>query len=89
MANRLLMLKVEIERAALKSLMRLPANVGDLIESKIDQLARDPDSLKNNVSRLVGTKESRLRVGDWRVIFRIDENTLLIIKIAPRGGVYT
>ena len=82
------MLKVEIERAALKSLMRLPANIGDLIESKIDQLARDPDSLKNNVTRLVGTKESRLRVGDWRVIFRIDEKTLMIIKIAPRGGVY-
>lgn len=82
------MLKVEIERAALKSLMRLPANIGDLIESKIDQLACDPDSLKNNITRLVGTKESRLRVGDWRVIFRIDADTLLIIKIAPRGGVY-
>jgi mRNA interferase RelE/StbE len=82
------MLRVEIERAALKSLIRLPANTGDLIESKIDQLARDPDSLKNNITRLVGTKESRLRVGDWRVVFRIDENVLLIIKIASRGGIY-
>lgn len=88
MANYMAMLNIEIERAALRVLMRLPANVGDLIESKIEQLANEPDSLKNNVTRLVGTKESRLRVGDWRVIFRIDNDVLLIIKIAPRGGAY-
>ena len=82
------MLKIEIERQALKTLLRLPANLGDLIEAKIEQLAGDPDSLKNNVTRLVGTKESRLRVGDWRVIFRIDLETLHIIRIAPRGGAY-
>lgn len=88
MANSNEVLKIEIERAALKSLLRLPANVGDLIESKIEQLADNPDSLKNNVTKLIGTRESRLRVGDWRVIFRIDGDTLLIIKIAPRGGAY-
>ena len=88
MANYSTMLKIEIERAALKSLMRLPANIGDLIENKIEQLANDPDSLKNNVTRLVGTREARLRVGDWRVIFRIDGDMLLVVKIAPRGGAY-
>jgi len=88
MANIVGMLKIEIERSAVKSLIRLPANTGDLIESKIEQLASDPGSLKNNVTRLVGTKESRLRVGDWRVIFRIDGGMLRIIKIAPRGGAY-
>jgi mRNA interferase RelE/StbE len=82
------MLRVEIERPALKSLVRLPVNVGNVMESKIEQLASDPDSVKNNITRLVGTKESRLRVGDWRVIFRIDGDTLSIIKIAPRGGAY-
>lgn len=82
------MLKIEIERKASKSLMRLPANVGDLIETKIEQLAYDPPSLKNNVTKLVGTKESRLRVGDYRIIFRIDGDMLKIIRIAPRGGAY-
>lgn len=82
------MLNVIIEKAALKTLTRLPANVGDLMESKVEQLASVPASLKNNVARLVGTKESRLRVGDWRVIVRVDGDTLLVIKIAPRGGVY-
>lgn len=32
----------------------------------------------------------RLRVGDWRVIYHIDDKVLkiLVIKIASRGGVY-
>jgi mRNA interferase RelE/StbE len=82
------MLRIEIERGAAKALARIPANVGDLIEEKIEQLARDPEGLRNNVTRLVGTRESRLRVGDWRVIFRIDGDTLIVIKIAPRGSAY-
>lgn len=31
----------------------------------------------------------RLRVGDWRVIFSyIDDSSILVSKIAPRGEVY-
>lgn len=87
MANESLM-KIEIDRRAAKALSRLPANVGDLIEDKIEQLARDPESLRNNVTRLVGTRESRLRIGDWRIIFRIDGEVLKIIRIASRGSIY-
>jgi mRNA interferase RelE/StbE len=81
-------LRIEIERTAAKALARLPMNVGDLIEAKIEQLAADPDSLRNNVTRLVGTRESRLRVGDWRVIFRVDGDVLRILRIAARGNAY-
>jgi mRNA interferase RelE/StbE len=84
----MLMLKIVIERNAAKALSRIPANAGDLIEEKIEQLASDPDRQRNTVTRLVGTRESRLRVGDWRVIFRIDGDTLIVIKIAPRGRAY-
>ncbi|QMW21534.1 type II toxin-antitoxin system RelE family toxin [Sandaracinobacteroides saxicola] len=83
-----MVLRIEIEREAARILSRIPANVGDLIEDKIEQLASDPASLRNNVTRLVGTRESRLRVGDWRIIFRIDGDTLRIIRIAARGSVY-
>ena len=88
MANIALVLKIEIERLAAKSMMHLPNNIVDLIETKIEQLADDPNSLRNNITRLVGTKESRLRVGDWRIIFRVDGDTLKIIRIASRGGAY-
>ena len=31
----------------------------------------------------------RLRVGDWRILFSCpEENTILVEKIGPRGGVY-
>ena len=82
------MLKIVIERTAAKLLIRLPANVGDLIEGKIEQLADDPDSLRNNVTRLIGTTQSRLRVGNWRVVFKVEGDTLFVTKIAPRGSAY-
>ena len=32
----------------------------------------------------------RIRVGDWRVIYRIDDGILvvLVVTLGPRGGVY-
>jgi mRNA interferase RelE/StbE len=32
----------------------------------------------------------RIRVGDWRIIYTIEDNVLLVvvIEIAPRGGAY-
>jgi mRNA interferase RelE/StbE len=42
----------------------------------------------NNVTLLVGSPYSRLRVGDFRVIFQEDATTILVLKIRPRGGAY-
>lgn len=44
--------------------------------------------LANNITRLQGLAESRLRVGDVRIIFRFDGDTLSIRDIGPRGGIY-
>jgi mRNA interferase RelE/StbE len=82
------MLIIQIEREADRVLSRLPRNVVELVEAKIEQLAKDPESLKNNIKKLVGTHQSRLRVGDLRIIFRIQKNVLTIARIAPRGNVY-
>lgn len=59
-----------------------------LIRQKIDELARDPLSLSANIKKLQGRPEYRLRVQDWRIIFRIEENVLLIDDVAPRGSAY-
>ena len=69
-------------RALLKSNKRL------LIRQKIDELAADPLSASANVKRLQGRPEYRLRVQDWRIIFRIEDSILWIDDIAPRGSVY-
>lgn len=59
-----------------------------LIRQKIDELSKAPLSLSANIVRLQGRSDYRLRVQNWRVIFRLDETTLWIDDIAPRGAVY-
>ena len=81
--------RVEYGRDAAKTLRRIDRATSRRIRGKIRQLARDPDSLANNVTALKGAEGlMRLRVGDWRVIYTADLVVLLVIRIAPRGGAY-
>jgi mRNA interferase RelE/StbE len=75
---------------ALKALAGMPANTATLIRSKIDRLAVNPGAPNNNVTRLKGSAHFRLRVGDWRVVYRVENDRLVIVivKIASRGSVY-
>ena len=65
-------------------------NTARLIREKLDQLAQDPYAHNPNVTRLQGRPAYRLRVGDWRVIYELEDDRLviLVLKVAPRGGVY-
>lgn len=55
------------------------------------QLEREPRR-HNNIRRLSGELQgyTRYRVGDWRVIYRINEaaQTVLVLSIAHRRDVY-
>ena len=76
-------------RDAMKDLRRLPANIADRIRAKVDQYVADPAAQANNVKALVGKPGYfRLRVGDWRVIFREDGVVVLIVRVAARGSAY-
>ena len=59
-----------------------------MIRRKIGELAADPSSQGANVKRLQGRPEHRLRIQDWRVIFRIEDDVLWIDDIGPRGSIY-
>jgi mRNA interferase RelE/StbE len=75
-------------KSALKSLRRMPAAQAERITAKIEQHARDPRSLANNVKALAGSPYIRLRVGDWRVIMD-DRGTLLeVLEIGLLGDVH-
>ena len=71
-------------------LRRMSNNVAKTIVRKINQLAENPYAPNNNVTRLTGELGYRLRVGDWRVLYEIRDDMLIIeiVKIGPRGGVY-
>ena len=75
---------------ALKALNGLPRNTARLIQAKIDGLALDPHAPNNNVKALRGRPGYRLRVGDWRVIYDLNDTLriLSVERIAPRGGAY-
>ena len=81
-------MEIRYSKAAARALMHMPTNTAKRIRAKIEQYTADPASLANNVKRLRGGNEMRLRVGDWRVIFRADGVVLAIIRIAARGETY-
>ncbi len=67
----------------------MPSNTAKRIRDKIEELAKDPTAMRN-VVRLTGVEGYRLRVGDWRVIYVLeqDEMVVVVVKIKPRGEVY-
>ena len=40
------------------------------------------------VTRLVGSTASRMRVGDFRVIFENAPGEIIVTKVGPRGDIY-
>ncbi len=76
-------------RAAARSFRRMPKNTADLIQAKLRQLADDPTDLADNVKLLRGgDRRYRLRIGDWRAIFMIEPDRIIIHDIGPRGSIY-
>lgn len=82
------MKQARFSRPALKALARISRPGALKIRAKIDQLATDPASLANNIKALKGVDTKRLRVGNYRVIFRDDLTILDIIAIGHRREVY-
>ncbi|MCK5340881.1 MAG: type II toxin-antitoxin system RelE/ParE family toxin [Desulfobulbaceae bacterium] len=67
----------------------MPRNIALNIAKKIKQLAANPKKMRN-IKKLTDHPGYRLRVGDWRIVYTLNDNELLIhvIKIKPRGEVY-
>jgi len=80
------MMQVRFSKTAMKSLLR--SDKRTLIRSKIDELANEPLSQSANVKKLQGRPEYRLRIQNWRVIFRMENDILWIDDIAPRSSAY-
>jgi len=78
--------RVVVSKVANRALRR--AHKRALIVQKIEELAHDPEALRPNVKRLRGRPGFRLRIQDWRVLFRIEDGTLFIDEIEPRGSAY-
>ena len=81
---------VVFKKPALRTLERMPRDQRELIMAKLGLLAEAPHGDQPNVRKLVGEPGFRLRVGDWRIVYVLEDNrmTIVVIKIGARGSVY-
>lgn len=81
--------QVLLERQPEKVLRRLSRDLLRRIDEALRDLERDP---RPPGCRKLSGHESlyRIRVGDWRIIYAVEEDRLvvLVIEIAPRGDAY-
>ena len=85
------MYKIELTRSARKAYIKLPTKLRLSIYEKLQRLAMSPFDSTQDIKKLQGVEECyRLRHGDYRILYRIDNQVLVIevIKIAHRKEVY-
>ncbi|MEJ6487069.1 type II toxin-antitoxin system RelE/ParE family toxin [Nostoc punctiforme UO1] len=81
--------EVKFTKGARKMFKKLSQELQDRIQTKIDELVIEPRP--NGVKKLQGEENTyRIRVGDYRVIYDIFDDILLvnIIDIGHRSKVY-
>jgi len=81
--------EITFSKQADKALRRMPRNIALTIGKKIKELANNPNGMRN-IKKLTNHPGYRLRVGDWRILYIVNDNELLIhiINIKTRGEVY-
>jgi mRNA interferase RelE/StbE len=71
--------------ASTRQWVKLSAQVRQRIDARLAEFAA---SGKGDVKRLKGRQGSRLRVGDWRVIFYEEGNTIIVVAVGHRREIY-
>jgi mRNA interferase RelE/StbE len=73
--------QIEITRDALKTLAKLDKPIRRRLQAAIDRLGDDPRP--SGVIALKGLPDYlRIRVGDYRVIYRIEDGRLVVVVVA-------
>lgn len=83
------MYQIEFTKGATKQLNKLPNNIKERIDAKILDLALEPRP--DGVKKLKGDENTyRIRVSDYRVIYEIYDDVLLIsiVKLGHRSEIY-
>lgn len=80
---------IDISRQAQREIDGLPTEIKDRVKSSLAGLITHPR--QGDIRKLAGRpNEFRLRIGDWRVIFRVEKarKQVVILAVRPRGSAY-
>ncbi len=77
-----------VERYAQKQILKLDKKVIPLIKNAIAKLAENPRP--NGYKNLKGEEAYRIRVGDYRIIYEIDNDKIIVtvVSVGHRKEVY-
>lgn len=80
--------KIEIKKSASKEISDLPKPIVKRVIDTIASLADNPRP--NGCKKLSGDEKYRLRVGNYRILYLIEEDivTVYVVKVAHRKEVY-
>jgi mRNA interferase RelE/StbE len=79
--------KIKLSDAALKYLQKLDRTTAKRIVSKVQDISKDPYNFR--LSKPLRSNEKRsARIGDYRILFVVEKDLLLVADIGPRGRVY-
>jgi len=80
--------RIEIKNSAAKEIAKLQAPIRDRIIERIRSLALDPRP--SGCKKLSGEDKFRVRQGDYRILYQVFDETVLIVvvKVRHRREVY-
>jgi len=80
-------MQIELRKSAVNDLKSLPKNIKDVIHSKIAELVNFPNV--SNVKKLTNFEPAyRLRIGDYRVLFDVKNDKIVIGRVLHRKESY-
>lgn len=82
------MYRLEVSHAAHRQVRKLPAKTQERINQAIARLAKEPRP--SGTKKLTGREGYRIRTGDYRILYQIDDNSKVVIiyRVMARGDVY-
>jgi mRNA interferase RelE/StbE len=84
------MYNIRYTAEAYRDFKRIPDNILKTIFQKLNVLAENPYAMNNNIKKLTNQNAYRLRVGDYRVVYKLenDELVIVVVRVAHRREVY-
>ena len=83
------MYALRFSSSAVKTLRKIPVETAKRIRSKLNELVKDPFAAPN-VKKLTSHPGYRLRIGNWRVLYLVQSQQVVIyiVEIGQRKEVY-